>query len=268
MAAVAETSALTMVPSVISADSMVWASSETLVLSRPSDRVPEEILEALRLVRLAPLPCRPTTVTVSATVSTSTKLLPRTSWILKAVVEFVAFLNSGEPFSRGTLVLKRASPSVPLAILAALRLVRLIPDSTGSRPALVNWTSCEAPLKVLPWMVTSLGRLIRLTSPVRVEARVTVVPVLQPPEVQTITSLIFSPVLFNDVCPLEASSVPLDCTSPVTCKTDVPGPAIICPTVKVLPLATTVSKLRLKMPSSSVKDSSVKVEATGVDLDG
>src|SRR3989338_5953227 len=99
-----------------------------------------------------------------------------------------------------------------------------------------------------------------------VEAKVTVVPVLQPPDVQTTTSLIFRPVLFNDVCPLEANKVPLDWTSPVTCKTDVPGPAIIWPTVKVLPLATTVSKLRLKMPSSSVKDPSVWVAATGVDL--
>src|SRR3989344_5989605 len=216
MAAVAETSALTMVASVISADSMVWPSNETLVLSRPSDRVPEEILEALRLVRLAPLPCRPTTVTVSATVSTSTKLLPRTSWILKAVVEFVVLLNSGEPFSRGTLVLKRASPSVPLAILEALRFVRLRPDKTGSRPALVNWTSWEEPLKVLPWMVTSTGKLIRLTSPVKVEAKVVVAPVLQPAVVQIITLLIVRPVLLKDVCPLEASSVLLDCTSPVT----------------------------------------------------
>ena len=117
-------------------------------------------------------------------------------------------------------------------------------------------------------MVTSTGRLIRLTSPVKVEARVVVAPVLQPAAVQMTTSLIFSPVLLSDDWPLEASKVPLDWTSPVTCKTDVPGPAIICPTVKVLPLATTVSKLRLKMPSSSVKDSSVKVEATGVDLGG
>ena len=58
MAAEPLMSASTMVPSVISADSIEAPSRETLALRRASARMPLAMLVALRLVKLAPLPAK------------------------------------------------------------------------------------------------------------------------------------------------------------------------------------------------------------------
>ena len=64
-------SASTMVPSVISPDSTVWPSRETLALRRALARVPLAMLVALRLVRLAPSPAKAVAVWVPVKVLAS-----------------------------------------------------------------------------------------------------------------------------------------------------------------------------------------------------
>src|SRR3990167_1208327 len=119
-----------------------------------------------------------------------------------------------------TLADNLVSASVPKLMAEALRLVRREPLTAGNWVEPLSWTSWPALLKLLPWMVTSGGKLIKLTSPVMVLAAVA--PAIQPDALQTKLLLIVKPLLLRDVWPLEAKSVPLDCTSPVTCN-NVPG---------------------------------------------
>ena len=44
-------------------------------------------------------------------------------------------------------------------------MVRFAPERTGKIPPAVSWTSCDAPLKVLPWRVTFVVSLASATVP-------------------------------------------------------------------------------------------------------
>ena len=69
---------------------------------------------------------------------------------LKVLLE----LKTLEALSNATLALKRASATVPLARLEALRLVRAEPLRAGRKPEPSSWTNLFAMLKVLPCKVT------------------------------------------------------------------------------------------------------------------
>jgi len=72
----------------------------------------------------------------------------------------------------------------------------------------------------------------------------------QPLAVQTFILLMVRPALLSKVVPPLAPKVPLACKSPVTCR--VVSPLAVAPaswprTVRVLPLATTVSRFRVRV---------------------
>jgi len=145
MAAELEMSALTMVESVISADSMalhkgVLAAGITPAAEGTEAKLVKALPETFSAVVIwANLVSR---IAAEAEISALT--------MVESVISSEAMLW---PKSE-TLLERRASATVPEAILVAFKLVKLEPSTAGSLVSLVICTNLLAVLKVLPWVVT------------------------------------------------------------------------------------------------------------------
>ncbi len=110
----------------------------TLAESRASATVPEEILEPLREVRLAPEPDKPTIVTVPAVVLTVNSGVAPASRILNAVAELAEFWNVAAPmFENDATVWLLASMLTPKLSTA--------PTATLVPKALPPWLRSPVP---------------------------------------------------------------------------------------------------------------------------